>query len=208
MTITGKWLILPLAGILACGLAARAGEKERPKFTPGAASSYETRQTIADVTIAAVPYSTEAQTAEAFGKLNPNREGILPVLVVIENGTAGAVSLDRIKAQLVTPDRDRIEATPAADLKYLSGAEAPKVYTGPIPGAPPHVSKKKKKLAAWEIEGRAFSARMLPPKDSASGFFYFRAPYQSGSTLYLTGMREPASGKELFYFEIPLDKKQ
>lgn len=205
MTITGKSLILPLAGIFACGLAAPAAEKERPKFTPGPASGYETRQTIANVTVAAVPYSTEARTAEAFGKLNPNREGILPVLVVIENGTAGALSLDNIKAELVTPDRERIEATPAADLKYLSGAEAPKVYTGP-PGLPPRVSKKKKKLAAWEIEGRSFSARMLPPKDSANGFFYFRAPYQSGSTLYLTGLREAASGKELFYFEIPLDK--
>jgi hypothetical protein len=207
MALTGKSLILPLTGMLACGLLARAGEKERPKFTPRPAASYETKQTISNFTVAAVPYSTEAQTGEAFGKLNPNKEGVLPVLVVIENGTGQSVSLDRLRVELVTPDRDRIEATPAADLKYLSGAQRPKVYTGPIPGAPPHVSRKKNKLAAWEIEGRAFSAKMLAPKDSASGFFYFRAPYQSGCVLYVTGLREAGSGKDLFYFEIPLDAK-
>jgi hypothetical protein len=208
MALTGKSLILPLMGILACGSAAWAGEKERPKFTTGAASSYETRQTISHLTIAAVPYSTETLASQAFGKLNPNKEGVLPVLVVIQNDTGQAVALDRLRVELVTPDRDRIEATPAADLKYLSGPNRPKVYTGPIPGAPPHVSKKKNKLAAWEIEGRAFSARMLASGDSASGFFYFRAPYQTGSMLYVTGLREAGSGKDLFYFEIPLDRSR
>lgn len=202
MALTGKPLI-----VLLCASAALAGEKERPKFTPGPASSYETRQTISKLTIAAVPYIRAVQIEEAFGKLDPNKEGVLPVLVVIQNDTNQTIALDRIKVELVTSDRDRVDATPAADLKYLAGAQRPKVYTGPpVPGLPPHVGKNKNPLAAWEIEGRAFSARVLAPKDSASGFFYFRAPYRSGSTLYLSGLREAASGKELFYFEIQLEK--
>jgi hypothetical protein len=207
MALTRKSLIVPLTAMFACAGSGSAGEKERPKFTPGTATSYETRQTISNVTVAAVPYATEGMVAQAFGKVNPNREGVLPILVVIQNDTGQTLALDRLKVELVSADRERVLATPAADLKYLGGAERPKVVTGPLPGSP-HISKKKNPLAAWEIEGRAFSARVLAPKDSANGFFYFRAPYYPGSTLYLTGLRDAASGKEFFYFEIPLEKRE
>ena len=179
-----------------------AGGKERAKFDPGPASNYETRLTISKVTIAAVPYIQHAQVEQAFGKLDPNHEGVLPVLVIIQNDTNQSIALDQMKVGFVTVDHDRIDATPATDLKYLAGPEQPKVSSSPIP----RLTGKKKPLAAWEIEGRAFSARMLAPKESATGFFYFRAPYRGGSTLYVAGLREAASGKELFYFDIPLDK--
>jgi hypothetical protein len=206
MALTRKSLIVPLTAMFTCASLLTAGEKERPKFTPQPATSYDTRLTISNVTVAAVPYAAEGLVVQAFGKVNPNREGVLPVLVVIQNDSGQTLALDRLKVELVTADRERVPATPAADLKYLGGAERPKVYTGPLPGSP-HISKKKNPLAAWEIEGRAFSARVLAPKDSANGFFYFRAAYYPGATLYITGLREAASGKELFYFEIPLEKR-
>ena len=43
--------------------------------------------------------------------------------------------------------------------------------------------------------------------ETASGFFYFRTFFRGGATLLLRGMRQAATGKELFYFEIPLDKQ-
>jgi hypothetical protein len=46
---------------------------------------------------------------------------------------------------------------------------------------------------------------MLPPGDSAYGFFYFQTGHSRGTSLYISGIREAQSGKELFYFEIPLD---
>ena len=117
-------------------------------------------------------------------------------------------ALDKLKLELVTPDRDHIEPTPASDVRYLGGASepGPVVMGPPIPGLPPHSSHKKNPLDAWEIEGRAFTARMLPPNESASGFFYFRAFYRSGSIFFLQGVREASTGRQLFYFEIPLDK--
>jgi hypothetical protein len=199
MASTGKWLI-----VLLSIAAVAAKEKERPKFTPGPASSYEAYQTVSGVTLGAQAMRSDAETEPAFGKLNPNHYGILPVLVVIENGSNGAVEMSRIRVEIVTPDRRRADATPAGDLKYLSGPTQPQVYTGPSPTSVPHISRKKNPLADWTIEGRAFSARMLPPHESASGFFYFRAPYQAGCTLYVSGLREAATGKELFYFELPL----
>ena len=62
------------------------------------------------------------------------------------------------------------------------------------------------KLNGWELQGRAFAAKMLPPHQSAHGFFYFNTAHFRASQLYITGIREAATGKELFYYEIPLAK--
>jgi hypothetical protein len=65
---------------------------------------------------------------------------------------------------------------------------------------------KKNPLSAFEIEGRAFAAKMLLPGETAHGFFYFQTRHRIGSHLYLSGLREAASGTELFFFEIPLTR--
>jgi hypothetical protein len=192
-----KWLIvLPIAAL------AFAGEKDKTNFTPGPVVDYPARQTIDKVTIAAAPFNMRADTEKAFGKLDPNQYGVLPVLVVIRNDSNKTLALDRMTVEFMTADRERADATPAADVRYLSGLDLPNKPSKD----PMHVSHSKNPLNAWEIEGRAFSARMLPPHETASGFFYFRAPYSSGTLLYLRGLRDAATGAELFYFEIPLDK--
>jgi len=193
-----NWLLL---------LAALAAAKDQPKFQPGAITDYPNRQKVERVTVAARACVTEEQAKAAFGKLNPNRHGVLPVLVIIENAGEQALALDRLKVEYVMPDRSRVEATPPDQIRFLRAPERPGMVTGPIPGGKPRLSRRKNPLDAWEIEGRAFSARVLPPKQTASGFFYFQAPYRSGAVLYLTGLREASSGRELFYFEIPLEEK-
>ena len=75
--------------------------------------------------------------------------------------------------------------------------------TGPT-GTPKVIRNKKNPLDSWEIEGRAFAAKMIPPGQSASGFFYFQTDYQKGARLYLTGLSEADTGTELFYYEIPM----
>src|ERR671930_539509 len=74
----------------------------------------------------------------------------------------------------------------------------PGVVTGPG-GIPKVLKTKKNPLGAWEIEGRAFAATMLPPGQSASGFFYFQTTLLHGSTIYLSGLSEAATGRELLY---------
>jgi hypothetical protein len=194
--------------LLSIAVASGSG-KDRPKFTPGPASSYPSRQTVSNVTIAAVPYDTEELARTAFGKVNPYKYGILPVLVVIQNDGKQVLRLDSMQVQYTRGDRSRIEATPPQDVPYTTGGpKQPSVTPTPIPARIPGVGRKKKSpLSVWEIEGRAFAARMIPPGESASGFFYFQTAHRPGSSLYLTGIREAATGKELFYFEIPLEAK-
>jgi hypothetical protein len=98
-----------------------------------------------------------------------------------------------------------VEATPASEVRYLRGPDRPKIVQGGPPGIGKIGRDKKNPLNAWEIEGRAFAAKMLPAGQTASGFFYFQTGLQRGATLYLSGLADASSGQELFYFEIPLE---
>ena len=149
------------------------------------------------------PYVSSEKVALAFGKLDPNQLGVLPVLVVIQNDSDKAIRLDRLKVEYAGPNHDRVEATPAKDVRYLRPPQRPSAIDGPA-GKVKVLKTKKNPLDAWEIEGRAMSAQMLPPGQSASGFFYFQTALQPNATLYLNGLYEAATGKEILYFELPL----
>jgi hypothetical protein len=182
--------------------AAFAADKETEKFEVKPVTEYKARQTNAKVTVAAQVFVSDEDARPAFGKNNPYKYGILPVLVVIQNDSSQAINLERIKAEYVTAERERIYATPARDVRFVHGGQKPNVTIGPTG---PKIGKQKKNpLGEWEIEGRAFAARMLPPGQSASGFFYFQTGFLRSSTLYLNGLKDARSGEDLFYFEIPL----
>jgi hypothetical protein len=182
--------------------AAFAADKEGEKFEARPAAEYKARQTIAKVTIGTQVFVSDEEARVPFGKNNPYKYGILPVLVVIQNDGPQAISLEAMKAEYVTADRNRIYATPARDVRFVNGPQKPNVAIGPTG---PKIGKTKKNpLAEWEIEGRAFAAKMLPPGQSASGFFYFQTGFMRSSTLYVSGIKDTKSGEELFYFEIPL----
>ncbi len=182
------------------------GADKETKFDPGPLESFGNAQTVEKLTAAADPYTTAEKTKKAFGKLNPNQYGILPVMVVMRNGTGQALLLDDMKVEYILPSRQKIEATPARDVIRVRGVDRPRVSRNPLPvPTSPRASVKKSPLNVWEIEGRAFAAEMLPPGETAGGFFYFQASPQPGAILYITGIREAATRRELFYIEIPLD---
>ncbi len=157
--------------------------------------------------MAAVPYISADQTRAAFGKLNPNEHGVLPVLLILENKTGKALRLD-LTTEYIDVTGRKLEDTPARDVPYLRGPKQPKlVEESRLPKIPGVGGKKKNPLLTWEIEGRAFSAKLLPPGETVSGFFYFQARHEPGSRLYLTGIRNAQSGKEFFYFELPLESQ-
>jgi hypothetical protein len=182
--------------------AAAAADKETP-FKAAPAASYASHQSNAQITIGVDPYVTLDKVQLAFGKLNPGQFGILPVLVVIQNDSDKAIRLDRLKVQYNGPNHERIEATPARDVRYLKPPQRPSAIDGPA-GKVKVLKTKKNPLDEWEIEGRALAAPMVPPGQSASGFLYFQTSLQLNATLYLSGLYEAATGKEIFYFELPL----
>jgi hypothetical protein len=182
-----------------------ADKKSDSKYSPGPASSYSNRQTNDKVTVAVTAYDTEELAHTAFGKLNPNEFGVLPVLVIIQNDTDQALKFDNLEVDYTPINGRHVEATPVSDIQVLGGAPRPKMPG--TPGSPiplPH-KKYKNPLNTVEIEGRAFSVKILPPHESANGFFYFQTEHRPGAKFFLTGIKEAASGKDITFFEIPID---
>jgi hypothetical protein len=182
--------------------AAFAADKQTP-FRAAPAASYPHRQSNEGVTLAADAYAGGEKLKAAFGKLDPNRYGVLPVLVVIENHGDKAVRLDRLAAEITVPGGGKVTATPAREVRYLKPPVRPKVVPGPTGGL--KIGKTKNQLDAWEIEGRALAAKILTPGQSAFGFLYFATELQPGASLYLSGLTDAATGRGLLYFEVPLD---
>lgn len=183
---------------------ALGADKDHGEFKALPAADYPSHQTANGVTVAAAVYETDDQTQAAFAKVNPYKWGVLPVLVVIKNGGKTAIRADRIKVDYMWPDKSRVDATPANEVRYIHGAGTPRVGSSPMPAGIPRMGKTKQPLAGWEIEGRAFAAKMIPPGETASGFFYFQTGHRSGSTLFVSGLVDASTSEQLFFFELPL----
>jgi hypothetical protein len=189
---------------LLMSIAAAFAADKPSAFKPGPADSFAQHQTNNKVTMGVDPYVIGDKIKVAFGKVDPYQYGILPVLVVIQNDGDVAIKLDGLAAEYVGPNGDRVQATPAKDVRYAKAPNRPSVIGGPA-GAAPKILGKKNPLDEWEIEGHAFAAQMLPPGQSASGFMYFETGLQRGATIYIRGMTEASTGKELLFFELPLN---
>ncbi len=157
---------------------------------------------IGKLKIAAVRYESDTETKQAFGKVNPNEYGVLPVLLILENVGDQTLLLDRMKVVYQYPGNEVLPIA-ATDLPYLLGVKRPNSgvkYPSPIP-----LPKKKNPLSAIELQTRAFAAKTIIKGDSASGFFYFETRYRKSAVIYVTGIREAITNKELFFADVPLD---
>jgi len=187
--------------IIVTASALLLADKKEGKFSPGPASSYQAKQTNDKITVAVSAYDTEELAHTAFGKLDPNQYGVLPVLVIIQNDTDQAMKLDHLDVEYTTVDGRRVEATPPSDVQTLGGGRRPTLPNGsPLPRI-----KHKSPLNSMEIDERSFAAKVLPPHDSANGFFYFQTEHRPGAKFYLTGIKVESTGKDILYFEVTLD---
>lgn len=179
-------------------------------FKIKSADKYPARQKQGDVTVAAKPFQTDSEAKDAFGKAKPLKYGFLPVLVVIDNDSDHSLSLEQLKVRFITSDREGVEPTSGEDLAFYQPSTRPKERPRYIPSVPGLGRPKLKKgpLAKPEITGREFKAPVIAPRSSAGGFFYYETGKNSdpvpGANIYVSGIRNLNTGKELFYFEIPL----
>jgi hypothetical protein len=178
---------------------------DNKRFAPMPASSYPGHQTMNGITIAAVPYTREDEVKAAFGKANPYKYGILPVLLVIQNDTGKALRLN-LKTELVDLQDDHKPPMKPLDVRLWDGVSN-RDYRVPLPGPIPLPRHNKGPLDVPEIDGLAFSAKMLPIGEKVYGFLYFDSAVRPGAFLYVNGLSDAASGKDYFYFEVPFEDK-
>jgi hypothetical protein len=194
-----------IASITLAAVVCLAGDE--PAFRAGSASQYA-HQLSEKVMVGAKSFDSEKLTAEAFGKKTDFfKYGVLPVLVVIENKRDRAIDIQYLKVELVASDGRHGQPVPPEDLMHLAeqGKKPPKLGGGgPLPFPLP---KKKNPFNSLEVVTLAFSAKIVPANDSVSGFFYFQAKPEEGDSLYLSGVRDERTSKELLYYEFPLAMK-
>ncbi len=138
-----------------------------------------------------------------------NHEGILPVFLVITNDGDQPITVNNMRAQLVTAGRAKMDSLTTDDVlrrvAHISGSTTPPPRVGPIPLSGNKNKKAQKQYE--EIMAANFAAQAVEPHTTKSGFLFFdvsdvKQPLQ-GAHIYLTGVRD-AGGSDLMYFEIPL----
>jgi len=191
---------LPKTGLVFMSIALAFAAKPDKGFHPGPPDQYP-HQAADGVTIGARYFDTLDATEPIFGKkADLNRYGVLPVLVVIQNNRKQSLDLQNLEVKLEAADSHSIISLTASEVPFIG---AP--VNQPTLGRKSPLSRgHKNPLDIPEITTLAFAAKMLPAGDKASGFFYFRAASEPGMHLYVSGIYERPSGKELLYFEIPL----
>ena len=197
--------------VLAALLLTAAAPAAVERFQAQPADDYSRKQSQGAVTVAIEAFHDEAAAKELFGKAQPGKIGVLPVLLVISNQGDRPIKLDNLRVRYVpSPGTEGIEALRGSDLATFN----PKGYQPKqrkIPGVGTTRAKVKKgPLARPEVAEREWSAPLVPPGVQESGFFFFHVggagnPAPSAS-IYVTGLYDMKAGQELFYFEIPLGR--
>jgi len=197
MRVARKLLMLSLCGLIALTLV-----WAQSAFNPKTAKEYPSHQDLGKLRVAAVKFESDEETRPAFGKVNPNEYGVLPVFLILENTSEQTLLLDRMKVAFQFQGGE-IVPTPPGDLPYLIGPKKPN--SGPALPLPIPLPKKKNPMGGIELQTRAWSAKSILKGESATGFFYFQARYRKNAKIYITGIREGITNKELFYVDVAMD---
>lgn len=172
-------------------------------FKAPAAADMAAKVSLDQVIIGVEAFDTNEKTSRAFGKVDPNKFEVLPVLVVIQNNRKSPLKVSPIEVQYIVPGLGKVEALRGDEVASAAGGPT-RPNLGPKP-LPIPTRRKKNPLTAPEIEGRAWAAKMIAAGESAYGFFYFNIRHRTNAKIYLNGLVDAATSKEIFYFEIPFE---
>lgn len=166
------------------------------------------------VSIAIDPFDMPDK-AKVF-KANYQQKGLLPVRVIISNDADGYLMLNDLKIEFITVGRDKLEPLTSDDIyrKLMRTDSRPDQRGGPkLPLPIP--TKRDKSPVSKEVRESITEAQdaqlLLTPIDGhslRSGFLFFDvtglSTPEAGAHILFTGLK--VGGKELFYFDIPLEK--
>jgi hypothetical protein len=205
-----------LAAALLLSSAAWIFAEKQPQPLPRAfhANTYPAHEAHGDekVSIAADPYDMPDKAA--IFVVNYKNSDLLPMQFIISNDGDQAVSLMDMEVELITADRSKIPPATVDDLyrrlgKQTRRGDEPARNPLPVPLPRQKVKPTVSKEAQAEIEAMQFLAKAVEPHSLQSGFLIFDVQGipnpLAGAHLYVRGIRDH-NGKELFYFEIPMEK--
>jgi hypothetical protein len=190
--------------------------EKQPQPLPKAfhANTYPAHEAHDDekVSIAADPYDMPDKAANFV--VNYKYSDLLPMQFIISNDGDQAISLVDIQVELITADHSKIPPATVDDLyrrlaRQKRRGDEPARNPLPVPLPRQKVKPSVSREAQAEIESMQFLARAVEPHSLQSGFLIFDVQGLpnplAGAHLYVRGLRDQ-KGKELFYFEIPMEK--
>jgi len=208
MNSSGKnrWIGLLLV-VAAPALVFGAKEFSMPKVQPAFSYPAHDHHANESVTVALDPYDT-ATKANIF-VVNYREHELLPVLLIITNDSDEPIQLADMKAELVTADHAKLTPDNEDDiLRRISHPNASGTHY-PVPFPTKKVKGGLSSKERDEIDNAQFKAKAVEPRSSQAGFLFFDVSDTPnalpGARFYLTGVRN-ASGNDLMYFEVPVDK--
>ncbi len=186
------------------GPALAAGE-----FRAKTADKYSARQRQGDLIVAVKLFASGKEQQSAFGRVRPREHGITPLLLVLSNTGTNVYSLKKMQVRFISGDRQGLEPIRGDDLANFN-PDGHQPTRRNVPGVPGLGKTRVKKgpLNRPQIAKREFVAPIVAPKSTASGFlYYWTGPEASlaGASAYISGIYDVTNGRDLFYFEIPLD---
>ena len=205
-------LLAVVAASLVCSVLLVADEKMYVAPKVYHANTYPARDEhpMEHVSIAADPYDLPDKTGGVL-RVPYKEAGFLPIRLIVSNDGDSPLVLSDMKVELVTVKKVKIQPAVPDDIyrrisKQGKRPDEPRTVPLPIPRkVKPSVSKE----AQDEVVNSGFAARAVEPHTTQAGFLYFDvggiSNPMAGARLYVTGVRD-ASGQELMYFEIPLEK--
>lgn len=162
------------------------------------------------VAIAADPYDSKGK-ADIF-RINYLNYGFLPVRVIITNNSNHPISLADARIDFISAAGDKIQTSEAEDIERRVDRIKRPDSEPRLPFPLSHVGSKpgaKSKEIQDDFQAFEYSYVVVDPHTTRSGFLFYDVSGLTnplaGAKLSLTTLRD-ASGKELFYFEIPFDK--
>jgi hypothetical protein len=210
MKASRRFAILISVVLVACTLVYAGKEFVLPRALPANKYPAHDEHMQEGVSVAVDPYDTPAK-ASIF-HTNWREHALLPVQLIVSNDSDQPLSLTRMKVELITANRSKLQPATDDDLaRRLSQikrrGDEPRHVPFPIPHSGPKVGVDKE--TREEIDAAQFRALAVEPHTLKSGFLFFdiegiREPL-AGAHLYVSGVKD-ANGQELMFFEIAMDK--
>ena len=166
------------------------------------------------VALAADPYDMPDKAGTIFKKVDFLRAGFLPINLILTNDSGQPLELDHMEVTLITRSRNaKIAPAIPEDIYRRIGKQVMRDSQPPVSPTPrihlPHhakISVSKEQQA--EVEQSMFTKSSVEAQATGSGFFFFDVDGidhpLAGARLEVTGIT--AGGKELFFFEVPMEK--
>ncbi len=148
-----------------------------------------------------------------FFRLPYIQHGFLPVRVIVTNDGDKALSLDDVRIQFISENKDVIPAATLEDINRRlftkRSAEGTKIPGLPYPVTIHHTPIDKK--VTQDDNDFGFPGTVVNAHSSLSGYLFYDVrelddPAMRGAEIYVKEIKPLAGGQQLFAFTVPLDK--